>query len=157
MIMSGALARPYNALRAIPHGRLHDEYQRGEVLCPGLLSVAAIVLSPDGGYRYEVRVTEAEIAAACHEGEHYWIARHKPWDRAQPLIIIRDPVPWEDIPWLHGECELTLLAWLRDSNDPDAWKIPGLDRFLRRRAKRWIRRIGKKAYREQARKFWGYV
>lgn len=153
--LQGALKWRDHAIRVVPHGRLHDEYQRGDILCPGELSVAAIVLSPNGGHRYEVRTSEAEIAAACHEGEHYWIARCKPWDRAQPFIVIRDPVPWSDINWLPQECELTLLTWLRNSNHPSAWQLPGLKRFMRRRSKHWIKRIGKKEFREQSRKFWG--
>lgn len=155
MILPGALVRSYNAMRIVPHGRLHDEYQREEFLCPGELSVCAIVLGHNGSYRFVVRRNEAEIRMACNKDEHYWLGRHKPWDRAQPFIIIRDPVPWNDIPWFHQECELTLLTWLKDSNDPDAWRIPGIKQFLRRRDKHWIKRIGKKKYREQRRRFWG--
>lgn len=153
--LKGAIRESDNCWRIIPHGYLHDQYQRNEFICPGELSVCAIILSPNGSHRFSVRSNEDEIRLACGSDEHYWLGRHKPWDRAQPFIIIRDPVPWKDISWFHQECELTLLTWLKNSNDPDAWQIPGIKQFLYRRVKFWIKRIGKKKYREQHSKFWG--
>jgi hypothetical protein len=132
---------------------LHDQYQRNDILCPGLLSFAAGVISPRGGFRVEVRETLAEFdeLADC---ARYWVARTEWRDINAPYLIVRDPVVWADIPWLIRECELAILAWLRAQNDPDAWEIPGLKEWFRRRNKYHIGRIGRDEYAKQYREFW---
>lgn len=150
-VLSGAIKEADNCWRIVPHGRLHDKYQRGEYLCPGLLSYAAAVLKPDGGFRVEVREHIEEFG---NQGERVWICRSNWRDLTSSYLIVRDPVPWVDIPWLIRECEMTVLAWLRAQNDPDAWNIPGLRQWLLYRDNDHIRRVGRLEYTKQYRKFW---
>lgn len=151
MLLSGAVVRTDHSLRLVPHGRLHDQYQREEFLCPGLLSFAAGVIGSKGGFRVKVRERVEEFE---EEGTYYWIARTRWRDLNSPYLIVRDPMPWEDIPWLVRECEMAILAWVRSRNDPDIWKIPGLQKWIDHRDQRHIRKLGRRIFAKQYRFFW---
>lgn len=153
MELPGALTFSDNSIRVVPHGKLYDHYQREEVLCPGLLSFAAGVLKRDGGFRVEVRNNLGEFDQLL-DCERYWIARWKWRDLNSPYLRVRDPVPWKDNVWLIRECEMTVLAWLRANNDPDAWNIPGLKAWLRWRDEEHINKLGREEYTKQYRTFW---
>lgn len=154
MNLAGALTNAsMYGMRIVPHGSLHDEYQRNEILCPGLMSFAAGVIDPRGGFRVEVRdnLTDFDNLADC---SRYWIARTNWRDLNSPYLIVREPVVWENIPWLIRECEMVLLNWLRAQNDPDAWYIPGLYSWLLHRDQEHITKLGEDEYGRQFRVFW---
>lgn len=151
MELCGAIKHHWGQLRIVPHGRLHDQYQREEYLCPGTLSFAAGVIDKKGGFCVKVREHLDEFA---EDGTRFWIARTRWYDLNSPYLIVRDPVVWEDIPWLFRECEMTILAWLRAQNDPDCWEIVGLKKWLARRNAEHIERLGRDEFGRQYRRFW---
>ena len=152
-IMPGALIHSRNALRIVPHGREYYERDiertRGDVTFPLLLSFAAGIIDANGGFRVAVRDNINDFYTT---NEHPWICRKKPYDYSSSFLLVQEPVRWEDIPWLIRECELTILWWARASNNPDV--IPGLRAWLLKRDAAHIRRIGRRAYAKQYRKFW---
>lgn len=156
MILSGALTFNDNRMRIIPHGRLHDQYQRGEFIAPSLLSFAALIIDPSGAIRYTVDNDMARLRSFAKKDGHCIVARHKPYTAGSPFLLTLEPVPWNDIAWLLRECELTALWWLKRSNDPEVFELPGIRPWLERRDQEHIRRLGIEEYAKQYKNFWGH-
>src|SRR5262245_32132898 len=50
-----------------------------------------------------------------------------------PHFTVREPVPWDDIPYVVRRAELHILDWIATRNDPAWAKHPAVALFLLRR------------------------
>src|SRR5262245_23701656 len=72
-------------------------------------SAVAGILDTYGGLRVVV----------AHRWRMQFHKRHDELLFVIPKLRIREPVPWEKIPWLIASVERHIAEWIRTRNDPD--------------------------------------